>query len=143
MLIFSCLAHLKLIFRNTNHKAERSETMLEHSDDNPLERIKCVKRGGVVNIKRPKVVFLTLFGCSFLQWDILYLAKLGNNVKSLGQITPLLSFLFLKDWHARCFIYYIRKGRLCHCKPNHLLTKKTFPFHLNFQREAACQLGWS
>ena len=32
---------------NTNHRAERSEIMMEHSDDYPIGRIKCVKTGGV------------------------------------------------------------------------------------------------
>jgi len=33
--------------KNTKRRAEQSETMLEHSDDNPIGCIKCIKTGGV------------------------------------------------------------------------------------------------
>jgi len=103
-----------LIFKNTKQEAERSETMLEQSDDYPKGEItNRVKTGGVCFKNTLKGQFLSLLKINYIHWDILFLPKLGNNVKHLGQITPLWLFFSPDEWHIHCIGNNNRKGKLC------------------------------
>ncbi len=88
------------------------------------------KKGGVCFKSTIKGLFLPLFKSTSMQWDILFQFKLGNNVKTLGQIAPLLSFFSPDGWHECCNKNNnARKGSLCHYKPNPLtLEKRSFHF---------------
>jgi len=128
-----------VIFHNTKRRAERSERMLERSDDYPKGEItKHRKTGGVDNKNNQETVFLTLFKGGFSQWYILFLSKLGYYVKTLSQITPFWSFLSPDEWHAHCITNNNRKGKLCHCKPSHQLSKEKL-----FPSRQTRQLEWS
>ena len=62
-------------------------------------------------------------------WDILFQSKVGNNIKTLSQITPLLSFFSPDEWRECCNKDdNNRKGSLCHYKPKQHKLKKEF-FH--------------
>ncbi len=135
MLIFNGLIRLESEFKNTKRRTERSETMLEKSDDYPKGEItNRVKTGGVANKKDLKTAFLTLFNHCFSQWDILYRSKLGNNAKTLGQITPLWSFFSPDEWHECCNKdINARKGSLCHYKlVIHTLEKILLPSQIKY-----------
>ena len=100
------------------------------------------KRGGVAYKKGLKASFLSLFNHCFSYWDILYLAKLGNSVKTLGQITPLLSFFSPDEWHGCCIKdNNDRKGNLCRYNKHkpHLL--KRISLRTSFRLHMNCQMG--
>jgi len=79
--------------------------------------------------------FLPILKTRYKEWDILFQYKLGNNDKTLGQITPLWLFFSPDEWHVRCISNNNRKGKLCqHYKHNnlkhHVPAVKLSRFHL-------------